>query len=330
MTWSAVLASAVFTIPKTVAYHSVTLDFGGTAPQAIGAIVGGSDSTMSTIGNWDVDGDDLTFVAGDAVLGDRGSLHHNLAPTSHTGVQNVGFNRLSTSGYTYQCAIFAIWASGTLDVIAGPTTQNNAAGIGPFTLDSGTAEGVGFAMAHGQNPTAYAGSTLLVGSAPNELGAAYETASTTGSRSFGLTTASLSGGAAVIYSTGLITARPSVVNIPVTLTSPAISGPANFVAYPDPIVIPMTVNDLPGVRAEWPRVLPLVGEEAEMSGRVAYPTGLTSPVLSHAGARPVWVEADSLVSAVTHMVPLTTTGAAGDPELVWDDNDELVMTEYNE
>jgi hypothetical protein len=76
-----------------------------------------------------------------------------------------------------------------------------------------------------------------------------------------------------------------------------------------------------------PRVLPLVGEELEMSGRVAKSSGLTTPLLSEVNSIPTWIEGSTFAER-TRLVPLTTTGSSGDPELVWDDDDELVYTEH--
>jgi hypothetical protein len=76
-----------------------------------------------------------------------------------------------------------------------------------------------------------------------------------------------------------------------------------------------------------PRLLPLVGENLEMAGRVPAAGALTIPLLTETDGRPVWFEGSSYAER-TRLVPLTGTGASGDPGLVWADDDQLIMTEY--
>jgi len=119
------------------------------------------------------------------------------------------------------------------------------------------------------------------------------------------------------------------VGLTVTLPGVTITGPGDIFAH---LVQKRLVVTLPGVTctAPSPMELAIVGRHTEMTGRAVPGAGLTTPVLSHDTTRPVYIEGSTIVPARTRMVPLTTTEAAGDPEFVWDDDDQLVMTEFYE
>lgn len=125
-------------------------------------------------------------------------------------------------------------------------------------------------------------------------------------------------------------AEPAAIGVEVTMPAPTITSPIDIVAYPEQFGIKVTMpRPKMGVRA--PMVVPLVGEHTEARGRIPRPAGFTNPILTDDGAGGYhWVEFDSLVTQRTRLVPLTTINASGDPELVWDDNGDLIYTEYYE
>ena len=309
---------------------SQTIDIGSETAVAWG-VFDASENALLTLGDitFGPDTNTLSSVAYGNFLGTDTGVYHDLSPTSgQTG--NISFSWTRTVGAVdIQAVPYVITADGPLTVLAGPSTSGNAGVHSGFTLDSGSAAGYGVSWTRngGFNPTPLSGSEEIF--FDSDMDVVIESEPTTGSRTFGHYSNGVASFVGLIYSDGNIYAQPDAITLPITVPTPVVTGPGDIFAYFSALEIPIAVQT-PTLDVPTPKVLATVGVHTETPGRIPNPSGLTAPALTYQNGDHVWVEHSTLETNATKLVPLTTTDASGDPALVWDDDDELILTEYYE
>jgi len=181
------------------------------------------------------------------------------------------------------------------------------------------------------SPSLYANNVLLGSDdgVTNWAGVGWSSVAQSGTYNVGGQSLGIGSFSGLAFTEDAISASATAMPLTVTVPTVGISGPGDVFAWASPAVLEVTVPPV-SARADRPLTIPLVGQHTEMPARMPYPAGYTTPVVTHDGVRPVWTEGTNIVPPRTRMVPLTTTGTSGDPELVWDDDDQLIMTEYYE
>jgi hypothetical protein len=106
-----------------------------------------------------------------------------------------------------------------------------------------------------------------------------------------------------------INVTPSPIEIEIDVPAPTAAYTPNLKAYPSPIVIEVEAP-APTVGITVPRQIPLVGVHHETPGRVARPTGLTTPMLSEEDGVVKFIEMPISVSELDDLSDVTLTSEA--------------------
>lgn len=304
---------------------TTTLDV-GTNPVAIGVIF--NDETLG----WNhctLDGQSLitNHVGYGSFLGTDVGMYWNPSPTAMSGTVTFSANQWSSS--QAYAAAFVVNADGSVSIL---DTQG-AGTAGLWYGNSVTSAVPGYAMTLGTsafNVTAQE-SVAATFSAPDGQikQVALEDSATSGTRTVGAATLKLAAYFTVVFSTGDIYVEPAASTMTMTAPAPTVDA-VDIKVIHQANVMSMVAPD-PTITVVPNRVILTTPEHGETPGRIPPPAGMTKPVLTFVDGLYEWVEHDSLVTPVSRLVPLTTVDdSTGEPELVWDDNDELVLTEYFE
>jgi len=224
----------------------------------------------------------------------------------------------------------------------GYAGQGSAAEHMYVSLDSGTDPAIGFSVCavrtYGSNLSAYSGNTIDedweydAGVGPSHYGGAITHQTTypsVGSRTLGTTFFGIGAvGAVLVKVNDYLLEQSTAFSLQVQLPVATIAAPDSQIQQHGAFEFQIDLLKH-HLTERYARQLPLVGTKWTPD-RVAFASGLTTPMLSEVNLVPVWVEAPIPYVPRTRLIPLTTTGASGDPELVWDADDELVYTEYYE
>ena len=128
-----------------------------------------------------------------------------------------------------------------------------------------------------------------------------------------------------------IVAQPSPVALPITVTTPTVTGIDFVIAYFKSLGIDITIPE-PGVVVKPRYTLRLVSEHGDMPGRLALPSGLTQPIVGFVNGEPVWIElADHVHPTYRQRRVVMRPGITSPPEPVSNiDGDGFVYMELDD
>lgn len=297
----------------------------GTDPVFIGVLFSGE--TLGGLNHCTLDGQDLltTHLGYASFLGTDVGMYYNASPASMSGT--VTFSASQWTGYNIYFVAFVIHAAGPVSVL----TYNTGATAGNWygnNVNSGAVPGYALTAAN-RTFTPFAGESTVYNFGGDSFAmASLEDVATAGARTVGGTALGISAYLSVVFSTGDAFVQADPFTQTMTMPTPTVSG-VDVVKVTHSTLVGGMHMPPPTVISQPNHLLQTVPEHGEMPGRVLRPSGMTRPVLTYESGKPTWVEHDTLVTPVSRLVPLTTVDdSTGEPELVWDDNDELVLTEY--
>ena len=298
----------------------------GTDPVAIGVIY--NDETLG----WNhctLDGQSLisSHVGYGSFLGTDVGMYWNSSPSAMSGTVTISMNQW-TSGTAY-ASVFVIHADGAVTIL--DTQGAGTAGVWEGnTVDTGVIPG--YAMTLGTslfNITAQESVATTFSSPDGSIKqVALEDNATSGSRTVGAYTLKLAAYFTVVFSTGDIYAQASSATATQTVPAPTIDGVQDMKIIHQPFTQTMVVPE-PTVIHKPQRAMLTQGIHAETPGRLAPPSGLTTPVLTYQDGEPVWIEGSTLQRRPRRIV--MRPGITDPPEPTANvDGDDYVYMEYDD
>ena len=285
--------------PDASGAQTLAFDVGGTEPDAM-VFTLASGKYLDSITAVSYNGVALTKHN----QGDFSTGGHQHGETWYgTGAFGTGSNNISITAATTADRIAVMHAISTSSgVVAKDPTDYSVGTTGGTTYfsmtppDGQVSRGFEAGSQRFGTPSALSGNTMHGSRLTtfSQMAVASEDADSTGTRNVGHTgTTGLIGAAGILVYEDAVVVAADPITVNLTLPAPTITGPDNIVDHPDPLDIRLTLPE-PTIIAPIPRQLPLVGEYAEVPGRVAKADGLTAPVLSEVNGVPEWVEGTSV------------------------------------